>query len=105
LLRGIDCFFDLTELRKHLAPFYSHTGRPSIDPELMIRMLNRWLLLGHPVRASAMRGGPLEPSVSLVLSPWKTRCPITRPSPRIGMVASARAMHSAVCSRACCADA
>jgi transposase len=39
LLRGIDCFFDLTELRKHLAPFYSHTGRPSIDPELMIRML------------------------------------------------------------------
>lgn len=27
------------ELRKQLAPFYSHTGRPSIDPELMIRML------------------------------------------------------------------
>ena len=23
----------------HLAPFYSHTGRPSIDPELMVRML------------------------------------------------------------------
>ena len=39
LLRGIDRFFDLTELRNHLAPFYSHTGRPSIDPELMIRML------------------------------------------------------------------
>lgn len=39
LLRGIDRFFDLNELRDHLAPFYSHTGRPSIDPELMIRML------------------------------------------------------------------
>jgi transposase len=39
LLRGIDRFFDLSELRKHLASFYSHTGRPSIDPELMIRML------------------------------------------------------------------
>jgi len=39
LLRGINRFFDLTELRTHLAPFYSHTGRPSIDPELMIRML------------------------------------------------------------------
>ena len=39
LLRGIDRFFDLGELRRHLAPFYSHTGRPSIDPELMIRML------------------------------------------------------------------
>lgn len=39
LLRGIDRFFDLGDLRKHLAPFYSHTGRPSIDPELMVRML------------------------------------------------------------------
>jgi transposase len=39
LLRGIDRFLDLSELRQHLAPFYSHTGRPSIDPELMVRML------------------------------------------------------------------
>ena len=39
LLRGIDRFLDLGELRGHLAPFYSHTGRPSVDPELMIRML------------------------------------------------------------------
>jgi transposase len=39
LLRAIDRFLDLTDLRKHLAPFYSHTGRPSIDPELMLRML------------------------------------------------------------------
>lgn len=39
LLRGIDHFFDLGDLRKHLAPFYSHTGRPSIDPALMVRML------------------------------------------------------------------
>lgn len=39
LLRGVNRFLDLGELRKHLAPFYSHTGRPSIDPELMVRML------------------------------------------------------------------
>jgi transposase len=39
LLRGVDRFLDLSDLRAHLAPFYSHTGRPSIDPELMIRML------------------------------------------------------------------
>ena len=39
LLRGIAEFFDLSDLRAYLAPFYSHTGRPSIDPELMIRML------------------------------------------------------------------
>jgi transposase len=39
LLRGIDRFLDLSELRQHLAPYYSHTDRPSIDPELMVRML------------------------------------------------------------------
>jgi transposase len=30
---------DLSDIREHLRPFYSETGRPSIDPELMIRML------------------------------------------------------------------
>src|SRR6476660_1077003 len=39
LLRGIDRFLDLSALRQELAPFYSHTGRPSIDPELILRML------------------------------------------------------------------
>jgi transposase len=39
LLRGIDQFLDLGDLHQHLAPFYSHTGRPSIDPHLLIRML------------------------------------------------------------------
>src|SRR5207302_2881769 len=39
LLRGIDRFLDLSDLRRHLTPFYSHTGRPSIDPQLLIRML------------------------------------------------------------------
>src|SRR3954454_18338843 len=39
LLRSIGRFVELGELRKQLAPFYSETGRPSVDPELMIRML------------------------------------------------------------------
>jgi transposase len=39
LLRSIDRFLDLSDLRHRLAAFYSHTGRPSIDPELMMRML------------------------------------------------------------------
>lgn len=38
-VRAIDRFVDLSEIRAHLRPFYSETGRPSIDPELMIRML------------------------------------------------------------------
>lgn len=39
LLRQIDQVLDLTSFREHLSPYYSHTGRPSIDPELMMRML------------------------------------------------------------------
>ena len=39
LLRSIDRFVDLSGIRQYLAEFYSHTGRPSIDPELLIRML------------------------------------------------------------------
>ena len=39
LLRRIDAVLDLSWLRAELKPYYSHTGCPSIDPELMIRML------------------------------------------------------------------
>jgi transposase len=39
LLRSIDRFVELGELRRELAAFYSAIGRPSVDPELMIRML------------------------------------------------------------------
>ena len=39
LLRRIDQFLDLEKVRTELKPFYSSIGRPSIDPELMMRML------------------------------------------------------------------
>ena len=39
LLRVIDTFLDLEGIRAQLKPFYAAGGRPSIDPELMIRML------------------------------------------------------------------
>jgi transposase len=39
VLRRIDAVLDLSGLREHLAPYYSQTGRPSIDPELLIRMV------------------------------------------------------------------
>lgn len=39
LVRQIDGVLDLRWVHKELAPYYSHTGRPSIDPVLMIRML------------------------------------------------------------------
>src|SRR6476469_9738656 len=39
LLRRIDRFVDLESVRAELRPFYSTIGRPSIDPDLMLRML------------------------------------------------------------------
>src|SRR5262249_49896367 len=39
LVRQVDAVLDLSWVHRELAPYYSHTGRPSIDPVLMIRML------------------------------------------------------------------
>src|SRR5450432_2543898 len=39
MLRKINRFVDLSGMRAHMQPYYSEIGRPSIDPELMIRML------------------------------------------------------------------
>ena len=38
-VRRIAAVLDLSWVRVELAPHYSNTGRPSVDPELMIRML------------------------------------------------------------------
>ena len=39
LFRNIDPLLDLCELRESLSPYYSHTGRPSINPEVMLLLL------------------------------------------------------------------
>jgi transposase len=39
LVRKLDALLDFGPIRKRLEPFYSEIGRPSVDPELMIRML------------------------------------------------------------------
>lgn len=38
LRRSIDRFVDLSRIRSHSGDFYSQTGRPSVDPEPLIRM-------------------------------------------------------------------
>ena len=39
LVRRIDGLLDLSWVHRDLRPYYSHTGRPSVDPILLIRML------------------------------------------------------------------
>ena len=55
LVRQIDGLLDLDWVHKELAPYYAHTGRPSIDPVLMIRML----LIGYifAIRSETRRSG------------------------------------------------
>ena len=52
LLRRVDAVLDLSFIRTSLAEHYSCTGRPSIDPELMIRML----LVGYLYGIRSRRG-------------------------------------------------
>jgi transposase len=66
ILRQIERLLDLSDVPRELKPFYSHIGRPSIDPELMIRMLIGGLLR-HPLRARPVRGGPSQSCLSVVL--------------------------------------
>lgn len=46
LLRRVDRVIDFGFVRAKLAASYSYTGRPSIDPELMLRMLLVGYLFG-----------------------------------------------------------
>ena len=46
MLWAVNRLVDLGGIRQHLAPFYSCTGRPSVDPELMIRMLLVGYIMG-----------------------------------------------------------
>ena len=100
LLRAIDRFVDLSDVRSHLAPFYSSTGRPSIDPELLVRML----LVGYCYGIRSERRLCEEVHLNLAYR-WFCRLGLdgeyrtTRLSPRIGMAASAIAIFCESYSR------
>lgn len=72
-LRVIDKFADLGFVREHLKDHYSHTGRPSIDPELIIRMLLVGYCFGIRSEPPLVRGSSSQLGLSLVL-PFGSRC-------------------------------
>ena len=74
LLRSIDRFVDLSELRRELAPFYSTLGRPSIDPELMIRMLIIGYCFGIRSERRAMDRSPWRTSILCLFHQLSDRC-------------------------------
>ena len=103
LLRKIDRFLDLSTLREQLAPFYSPVGRPSIDPELMIRML----VVGYCFAIRSERRLCEEVDLNLAYR-WFCRLGLegafqtTQPSPRLVMVASATVTLSGTYSSSWC---
>ena len=92
LVRQIDGLLDLSWVHKELAPYYSHTGRPSIDPVLMIRML----IVGYVFALRSERRLCAEVQVNLAYagsasSASRTGSPIILSSAVRGTNASGRA--------------
>ena len=106
LLRSIDRFVELDGLRQELAPFYSEMGRPSVDPELLIRML----IVGYCFGIRSERRLCEEVHLNLAYR-WfcglglDAKCPTTRPSRRTGTAASATAICCARCLKRPCSAA
>src|SRR5262249_39139704 len=100
LVRQIDGVLDLGWVHKELAAYYSHTGRPSIDPVLMIRML-----IVATCSRSARSGGSaprcrsIWPTGGFASSASRTRFPIIQCSAGRSTNAFARAMLCAGCLR------
>src|SRR3712207_1762733 len=100
LLRSIDRFLELTEIRRQLEPFYSTMGRPSVDPELMVRTL----LIGYCCAIRSERRLCGEVHLNLAHR-WFCRLgldgavPDHRPFPRTGTAAFGGATCCAACSR------
>ena len=68
LSRAVDRYLDLSEFRANLADAYSHTGRPSIDPEPMGPML----IIGYCYRIRSERRLCEEVSMNLAYR-WSCR--------------------------------
>ena len=85
LVRQIDGALDLSWVHKELGPYYSHTGRPSIDPVLMIRML----IVGYVFALRSERRLCAEVQVNLAYR-WFCKLGIEDPIPDHSVFCRAR---------------
>ena len=94
----------VADLHEKLAPFYSDIGRPSIDPELMIRML----IVGTATVFARSDGCARRPNCTWLIAGFAalilmSRYLITRRSQLIDTAVSVTATSCAMCSRPWCA--
>jgi hypothetical protein len=78
LVRQIDGMLDLNWVYKQLSQYYSHTGRPSIDPVLMIRMLVVGYVFAIRSERRALRCRSIRPTGGFANSVSRTRSLIIR---------------------------
>jgi len=102
LVRQIDGVLDLAWVHQELAPYYSHTGRPSIDPVLMIRML----IVGYVFAIRSERRLCAEVQVNLAYR-WFLQAGHRRQDSRSFGVLPSEAYYNRICvdPRSCCARA
>ena len=66
LLRRVDAILDLGFVREHMAPHYSTIGRPSVCPELMVRMLLVGYLYGLRSEQRLVQGFDVIPCLPMI---------------------------------------
>src|SRR5262245_46733693 len=93
MLRAIDRFIDLSDLRRHLGPFYSSMGRPSIDPESAC-CSSAIALASVQNGDCARKCSSISPTAGLVASAWKVRSRTIPRFPRTATAASEKATPS-----------
>jgi transposase len=96
LLRSIDRFVELGELRRELSAFCSTIGRPSIAPELIIPMLPVGYCFGIRSERRSCEEVHLRIAGFAALG-FMATSPTIRPSRRTVMVASERAICCGGC--------
>src|SRR6266436_4623859 len=72
LLRSIDRFVDLSDVRSHLAPFYSSAGRPSVF-HLRQQHMTKMPLAEHDNVVKAFPSDRTDQPFSISVLPWGAR--------------------------------
>ena len=88
LVRQLEEVFDLGFVRKLCAPFYSHTGQPSVDPVVVFKML----LLGYFYGITSERRLAEECSLHLAFR-WYLGYDLDEPTPNHSILSKARTRY------------
>ncbi len=87
-LRKVDKIIDLRFVRELVAPYYSYTGQPSIDPEVLFKMM----LIGYFYNITSERRLAEEISLNLAYM-WYLGYDLDEETPNHSVISKARARY------------